>query len=453
VSRCGWHPTTLAMSGVNSPGATFGPSPFRAMVVSVAFPCSVPFSYDTPIEKRVNLGQALRLRTEQESWSVEVIDGPPVQQPTYSSGVKADGKKKKGKAARCVFCGFVHPLEAVKAKGQAGQYKDTLLVVGDTDDHGKRYFRLPSGTELTAVVSVSLNAEYGWRYPAVPDERIPTGNTHTLMASGYGYRKFGELMCARQTRSFIETVKAIRELRGELTNAGISSDYCRALCSYLASTVCRRIRRSTRGARLMSEGAEDGLRNNTVRIGDLFVTNSALNFQFDFFEPGPGNGPGTWQSVSETAVQSLRKVTAERHGSPVRLRRASATALPLRDASVDVVITDPPYYDMVEYADASDLFHVWLKRVLFDIEPDLFGPDAQQSDGLQDKNQEIIVRRVHEPKRVKHDTEFYESMLAQSFSEARRILKLDGHLVVVFGHSAPDAWRRLLSPCKLRASW
>jgi adenine-specific DNA methylase len=74
---------------------------------------------------------------------------------------------------------------------------------------------------------------------------------------------------------------------------------------------------------------------------------------------------------------------------------------------------------MIEYADASDLFHVWLKRVLFDIEPDLFGPNAQQPDGLQDKNQEIIVRRVHEPKRIKHDTEFYESKLAQSFSEAR----------------------------------
>ena len=96
----------------------------------------------------------------------------------------------------------------------------------------------------------------------------------------------------------------------------------------------------------------------------------------------------------------------EGRGTPCRFQRASATALPRRDQSVDVIITDPPYYDMVEYADASDYFYVWLKRVLFDIEPDLFGPDAQQADGLQDKNQEIIVRRVHEPNRVKHDTEF-----------------------------------------------
>ena len=35
-------------------------------------------------------------------------------------------------------------------------------------------------------------------------------------------------------------------------------------------------------------------------------------------------------------------------------------------------------------------------------------------------------------------------MLAKPFAEARRVLRPDGHLVVVFGHSDPDAWRRLL---------
>ena len=397
-----------------------------------------------PYDKTGDQSQSLRLIVNGDKWSVQIVDGPPTQEATYSSGTKANGKKRKGKSARCLFCGFVHPLEAVKAKGEARQYEDNLLVVADTDARGKRYFRLPSDAEIRAAQSVLLDVDYGWPYPAVPNEVIPAGNTHTVMASGYGYRTFGELMCARQTRSFIETVQVIRELHIEYLQSGLSSEYARVLSSYLASTVCRRVRVSTRGARLRVEGLADGSRNNTVRIGDLFVTNSALNFQFDYLEAGPGKGPGTWHSVSETAVHSLRKVTTERHGSPVRLRRASATALPIRDASVDMVLTDPPYYDMVEYADASDLFHVWLKRALFDIEPDLFEPKAQQPDGLQDKNQEIIVRRVHEPNRIKHDTQFYESMLAQSFGEARRVLKSDGHMVVMFGHSDPEAWRRLL---------
>jgi adenine-specific DNA methylase len=195
---------------------------------------------------------------------------------------------------------------------------------------------------------------------------------------------------------------------------------------------------------VLQHGAADGSRRSYEQTADLFTNQSKLNYQFDFFEVGPGSGAGTWDSVSGSIVNAIRKVVADARGTAARLSKASATALPRRDDSVDVVITDPPYYDMVEYADASDLFHVWLKRTLFDIEPDLFGPDEQEPDGLQDKNREIIVRRVHESGRVRHDTEFYEAMLAKSFSEARRVLKPDGHLVVVFGHSDPDAWRRLL---------
>ena len=268
--------------------------------------------------------------------------------------------------------------------------------------------------------------------------------THTVMGSGYGCRTFGDLMNSRQALAFGATCRTIREIHKELLTARISADYARALASFMGAAMVRRLRRATRGCSIQSKGKLDGSVSNTIFISDLFVNQCNLNYQFDYFETGLGEGASTWSSISSSTVQAIRKVLDGQEHPPVRLRMASATALPTRDASIDVVITDPPYYDMVEYADGSDFFHVWLKRALSEIEPDLFGPEAQQPDGLQDKNQEIIVRRVHEPNRVRHDTEFYETMLAKSFAEARRVLRPDGHLVVVFGHSDPDAWRRLL---------
>src|SRR5260370_4435102 len=45
-----------------------------------------------------------------------------------------------------------------------------------------------------------------------------------------------------------------------------------------------------------------------------------------------------------------------------RSHRASASHLLLESETLDAVITDPPYYDNVSYADLSDFFYVWLKR-------------------------------------------------------------------------------------------
>ena len=381
--------------------------------------------------------QSLRILHDDRDWWVEVIEGLPNQPATYASAMKDDGKKKKGKSARCVFCNHSHSLDNVKAKCESEEGRDVLVAVADEDTAGRRVFRLPTGNELAAAASAATeNIEAHGPYSALPDEVIPSGNVHTVMGSGYGCKTFSDLMVPRQARLFAETVASIRQIHSRLTNdIGVSREYAAALASYAASNLCRRLRRSTRGAALAI------LRGG---VSDIFTNESKINFGFDSFETGPGGGAGTWSSVAKSTVRALRKIVTEQRGAPARLIQGSATALPMRDGSVDLVITDPPYRDMIEYADASDMFFVWLKRILYDIEPDLFGADGQEPDGLQNKNDEIIVRRVHEPNRVKHDIAFYENMLAKAFGEARRVLKADGHLVVIFGHSDPDAWRRLL---------
>lgn len=401
-----------------------------------------------PYSRTRDTGQALRLVLDDDNWHVEVIDGLPEQAPTYSSTDLGDGKKRKGKSARCPFpCGHVHSLETVKAKGFANEYRDELLLGIDTEGEAKRIFRALRPEERAAAQSVTLAAlGNSGSLSAVPDEPIPAGNVHTVMASGYGYRFFGELMCDRQALQFTETVRAIRACHADLFATGISPDYARALTAFAAATLARRLRYSTRGCGVQPRGKSDGSAQNRTYVTDLFANEASLNFQFDWAETGPGAGPGTWASVGNTGLRSYLTHVRNVRGSAARFRQANAMALPYRDDSVDAIVTDPPYYDMIEYADASDLMHVWLKRILFDIEPDLFGPKAVRTKGgLQNKDEEIIVRRVHEPGRVRHDKDFYEASLSKAFGECRRVLRPDGHLVVVFGHSDPDAWKRLLA--------
>ena len=82
--------------------------------------------------RRQTLVRQLRLVIDGDDWHAEVIDGPPDQAPTYSSAELGDGRKRKGKSARCLFCQHPHSLETVKAKGFADEYRDEILAAADT---------------------------------------------------------------------------------------------------------------------------------------------------------------------------------------------------------------------------------------------------------------------------------------------------------------------------------
>jgi adenine-specific DNA methylase len=399
-----------------------------------------------PYRRTRDDGQSLSLVFNEDGWSTAVEPGGPTQQPTF---VAPDGRR--GKVARCPFprCGASHNLDVVKAKGFAGQYEDALLAVGEIDDEtNQKIFREPTDDERARAQSVvpGLLADLG-KFSAIPDEPIPAGNRDNVRASGYGFTTYGSLMNPRQATLFAVTASVIREIHEELREY-VSADYAAALAGYAASNVMRQIKHATRGACIRSHGNPGGTGQNRVQIDHIFSSQSVIKHQFDYLEAGPGSGPGTWESVGTSLVNALRKVMAENPEKchPGRFRRASATALPFRDGTVDVVVTDPPYYDMIAYADSSDIFYVWFKRILGDAMPDLFDGRAEDELQLQDKRDEIIVKGRGAKGAGDHrsDERRYERLLEQSFQESRRVLRPDGHLTVIFGHSDPQAWKRLL---------
>jgi len=399
-------------------------------------------------------GQCLAIKIDptKKSWTVTVSDGRPTERPSMTAP-----PGKRGKSARCPFCEHVHSLDTLKAKGFADQYRDAPLLAADlatvqvTDNRGRRrsverkVFRPLRKAERKAALEVDLNGltQFG-SMPAAPTEEIAPGNASTVDATGYGYRTWASLMNDRQCLQFIETVRAIRECHLECLARGISRDYAAALTAYASSNLVRRLRSATRGARLQAVGKPSAMEQNRNKIGDLFVNESGITFAFDWFETGPGEGPGTWSSRSATTLRPLRTHIEGLQSTavPGTFRSASATSLPYRDQSVDAVVCDPPYYEWINYADVSDLFYVWLRRCLFDIVPDLFGSPGEPG-GLQDKSQEIVVKQGKAPD--DHRTpQWYETQLSLAFEEMRRVLKPGGALTVVFGHSDPAAWRRLL---------
>ena len=400
-----------------------------------------------PYKRTNDAGQCLVLDGSGSELNVRVATGVPNQTPTFAAPVG-----HRGKSGRCPYedCGQTHNLDTIKAKGFAGQYEDSLVAVAEIAPEGaQKVFRSPRRDEYEAVASLPEigAAQVATALSPIPNEEIPEGNTNTIQALLYGYKTYGSLMNRRQSLLFATTTRSVEAIFNELTRV-VSKEYAAALTAYAAAVIPKQIRYSTRGASLRPHGNANGTDQNRCQVADVFSSQSIIKSQFDYLETGPLRGPGTWNSVSRGLVDALVKTMRENPPgtNSSRLRRASATALPLRDGVVDAIICDPPYYDMITYADSSDLFYVWIKRALRAASPDLFGGQFSDSSGLQDKSDEIIVkskgRRIPGEHRT---TAFYESMLSDAFSEAKRVLKRDGRMTVIFGHSDPEAWKRLLT--------
>ena len=109
------------------------------------------------------------------------------------------------------------------------------------------------------------------------------------------------------------------------------------------------------------------------------------------------------------------------------LHQGSAVALPAETGSVDAVVTDPPYYDSIQYGDLAAFFRVWLQQFL---------PNAAewQYDG---------TAAAVTSERVTDDGQ-YATLMGGIFRECRRVLRPDcGRLIFTFHHWRPRAWAAL----------
>jgi len=379
---------------------------------------------------------------DEGSFSIDVHSGPPRGQPTMVAPMRG-GKRLQGKHAVCPFCGHPHPKAVHTRLAAAGDGRDALLVVVEQDENVGRLFRVPTEDELTsaalAEAELGKEREFDMGVSAVPHEIIPEGNSDTIRASIYGAEAYGDLCNARQTLGLIRLCRAIGQVSRDLENAGLSKDYVGALAGYAGAALVRKLKFSTRGARLRSTPGAG-------MVDHVFSNEASLGFSYDYLETGLGDGPASWNLLSRGIVSAVETQVAIQRGTPASITTGSAVTLPMRDASVSAVVTDPPYDEMIAYADASDLFYVWLKRALSSTHPWL--AFTTEPNGLQEKTEEIIVKRFRAKRtavKLDHRTrEFYDKMIARAFTEARRVVEPDGVVTIVFGHGDPEVWHRLL---------
>jgi putative DNA methylase len=112
------------------------------------------------------------------------------------------------------------------------------------------------------------------------------------------------------------------------------------------------------------------------------------------------------------------------------LHQSSASLRAIPSNFVNLVLTDPPFYDNLPYSELSDFYYQWLRPYL-----KRFGV---ASNSTAPARESFFVRRST----VAEHSRYLEG-LTKSFGECSRILKRTGMLAFTFQHTSPRAWHAL----------
>lgn len=111
----------------------------------------------------------------------------------------------------------------------------------------------------------------------------------------------------------------------------------------------------------------------------------------------------------------------------VYLRTGDSSHTDLPDASVDLIVTDPPYMDNVHYSELADFFHAWLRG----IEPFVHYPSENAS-----------TRSAHEVQSA--TPEAFQAAITRVWRECARVLKPSGLLAFTFHQARLSGWVGLM---------
>ncbi len=344
----------------------------------------------------------------------------------------------KGAKATCGRCGDVFaaaevarsferppPLRMYAKLVLRGDGTKAYLPITDADEHA--YDR--AAARLTKLD------------PPLPDAEIPPGH-NTKQVLGYGFTKWSQMFNRRQLLTLSLLSEAIADLEAGPERDALALLFSGALefnnmfASYKGegTGAVRHLfsHHILKPERMPIEANLWGTPKSSGAFSTLFKSRllRALDYREAPFEvqvKRTGDKKtgekvlGVSPPVGADVVDTWPEGGLPKGGLHLSCGSSASTDLP--DRSVDLVVTDPPFFDNVHYSELADFFHVWQRRFFDSAEA-----STRHAEEVQDT-----------------DAATFASKLSAVFVECHRVLKDEGLLAFSYHHSRKDGWSAVAS--------
>ena len=369
-----------------------------------------------------------------------------------------EGTVNKG-TGRCLHCGQAIDSEEIKrqARGESdhGTWQDRLYcVVGvrlqpkkDKEGNILRYasgahkgeirtekvtfFREPTEADFAALQRAEKKLQENWSrwddMDLIPTEKIPEGHK-TAELLRVGITRWCDMFTPRQLLGHLTAMETLRNMSKAILVAE-GQEKGTAIVHYLQYMIDKGLDYNSRQTLWHAKRgvlAHTFTRHdfsNKWTFGELIYTGNASGLE--------------WSKLQVIdAYQGICNLLQNPNIKPAKIVNGSAANIDIPSSSVDVVCVDPPYYNNVQYAELSDYFYVWQKRIFEELYPDTF------SRRLTNKRDEAVANPVRDGS-VKEANDAYEQRMSEIFAECRRVVKKDGIMTMMFTHKTQAAWETL----------
>lgn len=392
----------------------------------------------TAIDEK-NIAAKVVVQDDNTKCKFEILNCPK------SIGLDPDKGTVIGGSVECPLFKTVINGKELKQAAQSGNMGNQLYCVCTKvrKPGSKRWrweFRLPTENEekILEVTEEKLKEKLPkWiSLGLVPIETIPEG-LKTKEPLNFGISRWCDFFESRQLLTHLVYLEKFKQAKEKMFNgkkpATEEWEFASAIATYAAMVFDTCVDYNC----LLS--LWDSTRKKVAHMMSL----QAFPFKWSYSEWNQLVQTGGFEWALSKVLDALGEIIEMLPENPQRplVYFGTATKIALEDKSVHCVVVDPPYSENVMYAEISDFFYVWLKRLLGDVFPEVFVND------LTEKEEEIVSNparfkgQVKSAKKLAQDD--YKTKMEAAFQEISRILKDDGVLTVMFTHRTAEAWSSL----------
>lgn len=293
---------------------------------------------------------------------VEPVVDRPLRAITFA--MRTDGQPEARDRMSCLFSGAPISFEHVKEQGHEGKLGRQMIAVISHGEHGRQHF--VANYEDIAAAERPEPAD-GTHIPLPPNA---LGFTVQL----YGLESWDELFTERQLFALETFAHIVSDVYDWVIADGGDEVQGRAVATILGLCVGKLAQHNSTLVRWYIDS-----RNGAGKATSAF-SQQVISMTWDFIETNPfGRSVGDWMQIVGTALSAFKYINPSGPASLVTQGDARHAIDGLDNACL--VVTDPPYFSAIGYANLSDYFYPWIRKALKTVYPELFSTLASPKQG------------------------------------------------------------------------